>query len=897
VRNAEDIITTGAAAHGIFAQSIGGGGGSGANGIIGTGLDVPFLDDILTLWDPTAFGALTVGGSGNACGNGAAVDITHSGQIITSGYASHGIFAQSIGGGGGTAQNYAHGGNAAVGLLGIVNLGGSGGASGDGGSVSVICDGSIHTSGNMAFGIFAQSIGGGGGMAGDVVRGLGDLDVGIGLGFGGNGTNGGDGGDVTVDNSSDITTLGDGAIGLFAQSVGGGGGLGGGAGNLGQSAALSFAGSVGGFGSAGAVNVTQKGAITTAGKAAHGILVQCAGGDSGVADFGGPVMISVLDNILTYGDSANGIMVQSVGSEGNGNISIDILSGMIQGGAEFGTGILMLDGADNLLSNHGTITTMKGVDGFAIRGTGGNETVDNFGIVTGSVDLGDGVNLFNNHAGSVFEAGQILTLGPKGVLTNEGVFSPGGAHGFMTTTLNCDFVQTGAGTYEASVCGSRQDKLIMTDGTAALNGTLKIVAECDVYTDGTTYDILEGPDVIGNFNNVILPNTAFLDFDLNYIGSGVRLSVDVKEFSSTADNPVERSIACCMDCCKPDATGDMENLIGALQLTMPDQVEEGFASLSPGAYDNLLHGRLQSAYFWQNTLTQRMDEVRFLSSRGNMTYGRKNSIWFGGAQQGADQDKSGGYLGHQFMTSGSITGYERSLGSSIIGLCIGSLHTDVGRRNNTANARVDGIAGSVYAGHAWGRSFVHGALCYADERFENRRDVHVGPLERIALSDYQGSTWSVVMTGGRRFSSAAWGFEPFVSMRYAKLSEEGFTEKGAGSANLTVKSRTTDWLISDLGFRLSRNFLKKRSAFVPELLLSWYHDFAIDDCPIIAAFEGSPSTTFKINGQDIQRDGITMGTGISYISANGWKAGFRYVRMQRSDFQANSLVISLGSMF
>jgi hypothetical protein len=87
--------------------------------------------------------------------------------------------------------------------------------------------GTILTQGVAAFGIFAQSVGGGGGegsLAGTVNGSLQSLGVGI----GGNGGGGGDGGVVTVttgDGGSTITTTGKHGIAIFAQSVGGGGGL------------------------------------------------------------------------------------------------------------------------------------------------------------------------------------------------------------------------------------------------------------------------------------------------------------------------------------------------------------------------------------------------------------------------------------------------------------------------------------------------------------------------------------------------------------------------------------------------------------------------------------------------------------------------------------------------
>ena len=93
-----------------------------------------------------------------------------------------------------------------------MNLGQSGGAGGNGGDVTVVSAGNIITHGTGAYGIFAQSVGGGGGLAGD---------LGNGLSFAGSVGGAGSAGDVHIIHTGNITTYGDDADGIFAQSAGG----------------------------------------------------------------------------------------------------------------------------------------------------------------------------------------------------------------------------------------------------------------------------------------------------------------------------------------------------------------------------------------------------------------------------------------------------------------------------------------------------------------------------------------------------------------------------------------------------------------------------------------------------------------------------------------------------
>jgi len=624
------------------------------------------------------------------------------------------------------------------------------------------------------------------------------------------------------------------------------------------------------------------------------------------ADLGSDVLVEVDGSVLAHGENSHGIVAQSVGGDGNGNITIDILSGTVQGGTGSSVGIKMLDGMDNALTNYGTITTLSGIDGMAIQATGGNETVDNFGTITGSIDLGGGTNMFNNHVDATFTSGSVIDLGAGGALTNDGIFSPGGANETMTTSLNGLFDQSSTGTFEATVCGSEYDQLLLGNtGTANLDGTLQIVAEAEAYHDGTTYDIIQAADpnqITGQFSDIDLPQTAFLNFTMEDLGETLQLTVDVESFKSSATNAVEQAIADYLDDCLRDATGDMAQMIGAFQLATAGEIEDAFATLSPDSYDNLTRGSLQSMRLYQDVLAQRLDAARTNPYTGAatsmaMALQGRNGWWLTGARQAADQDPSDGYLGHNFTTSGVLGGYERFFSSSVLGASFGTTRSEVDRYNDMTAGTVDAIAGVLYGAHLWGPSFAQGMVSYEGQSFENRREIQVGAEDRVAEGKYNGSAITALATAGLRLNPGSWGLEPFASLRYAHLSEDGFTETGAGGANLIVEPRTTDWLGSDLGIRLSRGFLSGNSAWIPELMLAWNHDFGIDDRQVVAAFEGDPTNTFVIEGQDVARDGATLGAGLTFVTSGGWKASFRYDRLQRSDFQTNRISIRVGSAF
>ena len=282
--NTGSITTYGAQSDGIYAQSVGGGGGSGgaASSTSGAANDTPIQ---------TAIG---VGGKGGGGGQGGPVTVVNEtgGNIVTQGVAAFGVFAQSVGGGGGEGSLA---GTVSGSLKSLsVGIGGNGGKGGDGGTVRVTTDGAITTTGKHGIGIFAQSVGGGGGLVRTmttdetfdpskiVINPQGRVaDVhGLTLTLGGQNGIAGNGGDVFVTTSGPITTSGLDAHAILAQSIGGGGGL-----VVGGQITRLAGGPGGGSGNGGnvAIQLNPTTPISTAGDGAYGIVAQSIGGGGGFA--------------------------------------------------------------------------------------------------------------------------------------------------------------------------------------------------------------------------------------------------------------------------------------------------------------------------------------------------------------------------------------------------------------------------------------------------------------------------------------------------------------------------------------------------------------------------------------------------------------------------------------
>lgn len=160
---ASAIRTAGNNSNGLMAQSIGGGGGNSA----------------ISPQSSSAIVTLNIGASGAGGGAGGNI-FAYSSNIATYGFSSHGVLAQSVGGGGGmgVAGGIATTINTKLGSENVqLETGAGAGTSNNGGGVSIttqvrsristggpVTIAGVTTNATDSFGILAQSIGGGGGL-------------------------------------------------------------------------------------------------------------------------------------------------------------------------------------------------------------------------------------------------------------------------------------------------------------------------------------------------------------------------------------------------------------------------------------------------------------------------------------------------------------------------------------------------------------------------------------------------------------------------------------------------------------------------------------------------------------------------------------------------------------
>jgi hypothetical protein len=936
VTNSAQIGTTGKMSDGIIAQSIGGGGGKGGAATTASSND-------------TDGGSLAVGGNGNLSGFGGSVAVNNTGGIVTIGPLAAGILAQSVGGGGGiggiSGSSANASGQADSGQFSSlpISIGGSHGASGGGETVSIDSSGAIVTKGHDSIGIIAQSVGGGGGVVKTLATDLDNAggsqnsqsakDYSIGLQFGGSDSLGssGNGGQVTVitNGSGTITTSGDNAYGILAQSIGGGGGLVLGGNPKGSSAADFFGTSTmsGLVDADTTVSVTVGAAISTSGAGAIGVLAQSIGGGGGLAgntalsnsyqSFGASTSqqsgnggaIDITTNsgatIFTSGANAPGIFAQSVGGGGGrvtnasgayigtaggtgtgGSINV-IVNGTIQATGQGSAGIFAQSEGDsssnspisiavgstgrivvgqsdvptgangtsaaiyidhggmdaahaNTVTNDGLVQTYGSVtNAVAVYSNAGYTSVTNNGTMEGDVLLTNngGTGCFTNNG--TFGSGDSVTVGACG-LTNTGTINVGGAGVIGRTTISGNYAQISSGrlVIDADFASGNSDVLTI-NGAASISGTVEVDASS---LRKSTLAVLSSTGPLTIDPGIQTSATHLYSYQISQLGNTLEVTpqahfVEQANGLGVPEQAVARSLQSTFD----SGATLTDGFAALAKINGNSDYASGLRSIAGEGLGAFGAFRINSSRSFSFDLYGGCREMTGDSKVGD------SCAWGRVFDRSTDQDARADTVGYHADAYTIEVGGQVSLSDELaLVLAAGSESSTM--QDDARDSQINGNT-AIFGGalnYANGPVQVSGALDGAYGWYRSTRTIAVA--DDAEAADARPRQWQIgahLRAGYSVPMSDALYIKPFIDGHAIYVSNNAFTESGTSPFRLAVDGRSNTALLGGVGTEFGAHFTNSSGVmFHPFVSAAVEFDSALDwttsahfaDQPASAAF-------------------------------------------------------------
>jgi uncharacterized protein with beta-barrel porin domain len=469
-----------------------------------------------------------------------------------------------------------------------------------------------------------------------------------------------------------------------------------------------------------------------------------------------------------------------------------------------------LNGGDTLTIGPAGSVTVTGNDASGIVGTGGGNTVNNYGTITTS---GSVVTLGLDVSGRRRDVSGIYITGDSGTINNYGTIettgnglSPGGnasginVLGNSNAIVNYGTINAYGSTNARGIRAQGDNNAITNSGTITTRNSAAIVVYGDSNSvintgrvlatgDGSAGIKLDGGsntltnqgsvisqagnsiEFVGSGNTLNLGNSSFLSGNvslgtgtqinittganfsklINYTGtlSGISASGSVPAFINTSTNQVA-TYDPTLFAASSDALGDMMSTI---------------SSLTPGRFNG-------------------SDKDHPLWVRG---FGMASSYEGTDATLDRSYNYSGVAIGYDFKRSkdlslGVLGGYGQT-----------SLWANAESTKSFNTSSDDGFLG-LYGQKRWKKVAIDFALygglqSFQQQRYVNDNLAYLG--NSSANASYQG--WWIAPEAGITYNAGevnGWSFLPTARLRYAQQWMGGYTETGGGSANATVNGRS-----------------------------------------------------------------------------------------------------------
>ncbi|MCK9573265.1 MAG: autotransporter domain-containing protein [Candidatus Omnitrophica bacterium] len=480
------------------------------------------------------------------------------------------------------------------------------------------------------------------------------------------------------------------------------------------------------------------------------------------------------------------------------------------------------------------------------------------GEVTGSIDLGDGSDALD--------------------LTGE--------NGNVTLNFSLDR-DTATSAQLVNV-----ETVTITDNKATLGVTL--LPGVENVRDNESFLIISATTLTADASKIaVSENTSLpmVSFAPQKTGNNLYL-IATRDNSYYSQNSGNSSLGNTLDGLANSGSGDMAAIIGALD-------SSGSASnanqLAPGINNAVNEAGYATQGQFINTIVNRIGT--FLTALANngttgVSTGDEpepvSGVWAEAFDTYLHQDPRGTSNGYNANVWGTSLGYDRAvLDNFVIGLNAGYANDRIRSKDNSTRTDVNSYQFGMYGNYAKGPFYMDGIFSFAYNQYDSTRRIMFNSIDRTPKGDYGGQQYSTYFEGGYAFKSKGFEITPLASFQYMHLHVNGYTEKDAEDANLTIDAQDYDFLQSGLGAKLAYPIVVNDCTFIPEFHAKWLYEFLGEAQQATSTFTGG-GASFATDGFSPAKSSYNLGLKLTLLAKQNISLSFGYDFEGKSDFYSHS---------
>lgn len=252
-------------------------------------------------------------------------------------------------------------------------------------------------------------------------------------------------------------------------------------------------------------------------------------------------------------------------------------------------------------------------------------------------------------------------------------------------------------------------------------------------------------------------------------------------------------------------------------------------------------------------------------------------LFFGGNIGSGKHDESDNVDGYQFSTYGINAGLDYRVGNNaVVGGALGFNTSDMDIDKNKGDLSVGGGSFIGYGSYYINSSlYVESIIARYQNDFESTRVINYNVQGTANTVNAKGKTDNDVLS-----FSLGIGYEIYIqkgftlniagSADYIKSTFDGYAETGAGGANLLIKKREQDVIISTVNLQMTYAKSFRSGVLIPQIGIAWKHEFDDEPAQIEAVFFSDPSNTpINFNGDNPETDYFKVNLGFSWLYPGG----------------------------
>jgi len=634
-------------------------------------------------------------------------------------------------------------------------------------------------------------------------------------------------------------------------------------------------------------------------------VANAIGGAGAVAQNGAGTTILTGANTYTGGTTVNAGTLQL-----GANNALAAGSAMTVNGGTFNLGAFsqtlgVLSSTGSIVLGGGTLTfgdasdtNLTGLSGSGglIKVGSGTVTVTGSNSFSGATSVGAGTLVVNGSiAGNVTVAtgGTLKGTGTVGglVVNNGGTIAPGNSIGTLNVTGN--YAQNAGSTYQVEVNAAGQSDRINITGAATLNGgTVSVQAQNGTYQRNTTYTILSATGGVTGTYSGVTSNLAFLTPSLSYSGNAVMLSLlnTDNAFRTGAQSPNQAAVGGVLDQASPTATGDFASVLNALYGLDGMQGPKALDAISGQNYSGFGSVMTQGTQLFMDSF-----QVQAGGGGGSSYVALAAAdcatacdttpvwgVWGGGLGAFGTVAGNANASGITYNLGGFAAGLDRRFGNAVrVGVATGFNAASLYTQNMPGYGTSNTLQLALYGEYAEGPFYLDALAGYAHSDNRMTRPIVIPGLPFRSAQGYTTANtfFGQLETGYKLTVAPSFGgfVTPFARLQASTSTQNGFSETGADSLNLTVAAQTTQSLRTVFGAQLGAGIdAPWQEKLNLTLRLGWSHEYADLTRPVTASFAGAPALGFTTFGAVAPRDGVVLGLGANTRVAERTSVYLRY---------------------